>query len=297
MHAGQLTINTDAARELVRAQFPQWRQMSVRRVEAHGTVNAIFRIGARRSARFPLQPGDVSSTRQRLEVEADAARRLLGRTRFRTPEPIATGEPGAGYPLPWAVQTWIPGEVATEHAASGSARFANDLAEFVRDVRAMDTDGRGFTGTNRGGQLTSHDTWMEHCFQRSEALLDVTWLRATWDRFRQLPRSDPDMMTHGDLIPPNLLITNGRLTGVLDVGGLAPADPALDLVGAWHLLGAEPRQQFRHALHCDDLQWARGAAWAFEQAVGLVWYYARSNPGMSALGRSTLTRIAADPPL
>jgi hypothetical protein len=32
----------------------------------------------------------------------------------------------------------------------------------------------------------------------------------------------------------------------------------------------------------------RGAAWAFEQALGAVWYYADSNPVMSEMGRRTL---------
>jgi aminoglycoside phosphotransferase (APT) family kinase protein len=245
-------------------------------VAAHGTVNAIFRIGPRLSARFRLQPGDVSSTHRHLEAEAAAARLLADQTRFRSPEPVAIGEPGAGYPFPWVVQTWIPGDLATEHAVSGSVRFGTDLAVFVRDVRAIDTDGRGFSGTNRGGQLTSHDGWMERRFQRSEAHLGVKWLRSAWDRFRLVPRSDPDIMTHGDLVPANLLTADGRMTGVLDVGGLAPADPALDLVGGWHLPDAGPRQRFRRALPCDDLQWASGGAWAFEQAVGLVWHYAHA---------------------
>jgi len=30
------------------------------------------------------------------------------------PEPVALGEPGAGYPLPWSVPTWLPGTVATD---------------------------------------------------------------------------------------------------------------------------------------------------------------------------------------
>lgn len=37
----------------------------------------------------------------------------------------------------------------------------------------------------------------------------------------------------------------------------------------------------------------RGAASAFEQALGAVWYYADSNPVMSEMGRRTLARIAA----
>jgi hypothetical protein len=37
-------------------------------------------------------------------------------------------------------------------------------------------------------------------------------------------------------IPGNVLVSGGRLAGVLNAGGLGPADPALDLVAAWHLL-------------------------------------------------------------
>jgi aminoglycoside phosphotransferase (APT) family kinase protein len=101
-------------------------------------------------------------------------------------------------------------------------------------------------------------------------------------------------MTHGDLIPGNVLVSHGRLAGVLDVGGLGPADPALDLVGAWHLLETKPRQALRERLASDDLEWQRGKAWAFEQAMGLVWYYVDSNPVMSQFGRRTLRRIMAD---
>ncbi|WFR84638.1 hypothetical protein [Arthrobacter sp. Y-9] len=38
-------------------------------------------------------------------------------------------------------------------------------------------------------------------------------------------------------------------------------------------------------------EWERGAGWAFQQAMGLVWYYRESNPDMSELGRSTLDRL------
>jgi aminoglycoside phosphotransferase (APT) family kinase protein len=108
----------------------------------------------------------------------------------------------------------------------------------------------------------------------SEHLLDVPKLRRIWGALRDLPRSVPnDVMTHGDLVPGNVLVSPKRLAGVIDVGGLGPADSALDLVCAWHLLEATPRQVLRHDLDCDDTEWARGKAWAFEQALGAVWYY------------------------
>ena len=289
MHPGQLTIAADTVRALVDAQFPQWRGLPVRGLRTQGTVNALFRLGDRFVARFPLQRGDAGAAAR----EADAARELAGRTRFATPEPVAIGEPGEGYPMPWSVQTWIEGAVAPP---AGSAAFAEDLAELIGDLRAIDTRGRTFSGSYRGGHLPDHDEWMATCLDRSEALLDVPALRRLWAWFRELPRTSPDVMAHGDLIPGNVLVAGGRLVGVIDVGGFGPADPALDLVAAWHLLDDDPRAALREALGSDDLEWARGAAWAFEQAMGLVWYYDRTNPAMAALGRRTLERLVTSPP-
>ena len=294
MHANQLTVPLQTVRNLVDEQFPAWRELPIREVVSHGTVNALFRIGGRLLARFPLEPGDVASARRWLQSEAQAARELLGRTRFPTPEPVALGEPGAGYPLPWSVQTWLPGTVATDEDPGESVAFAHDLAEFIHGVRAIDTRGRAFRGSGRGGDLRSHDAWMETCFERSEHLLDVPRLRRAWAVMRVLPRTARDVMTHGDLIPGNVLVSAGRLAGVIDVGGMGPADPALDLVGAWHLLEAGPRQVLRDDLECGDLEWERGKAWAFEQSMGAVWYYTESNPAMSLMGRRTLRRIMAD---
>ena len=304
MHPDQLTMSPQAVRALVDRQFPAWGDLPISAVASQGTVNAIFRIGDHLAARFPLRDGSVEAIRRQLTAEADAARELAGRTRFPTPVPVALGEPGFGYPLPWSVQTWIPGRSASEDDPAQSTLFAHDLAEFIADARALDTCGRTFHGlgrSGRGGELKAHDSWMDMCFERTEQLLpdpqldlDVARLRRMWTAFRQLPHVDADTMTHGDLIPGNVLVSRGRLAGVLDVGGLGPADPALDLVGAWHLLDTGPRRLLREYLECDDVQWQRGKAWAFQQAMGAVWYYRDSNPAMSRMSRCTLARIIAD---
>lgn len=69
------------------------------------------------------------------------------------------------------------------------------------------------------------------------------------------------------------------------------ADPALDLVSVWHLLDATQRNVVRARLNPGEVQWRRGMAWAFEQAMGLVWYYEVSNPLVSLWGRHTLDRL------
>lgn len=135
---------------------------------------------------------------------------------------------------------------------------------------------------------------MEVCFHESEALLPVARLRTLWTSFRSLPAAGSAVMNHGDLSPGNLLVEGERLIGVLDGGGFAPADPSLDLVAAWHMLDEERHILFRNELACDDLEWWRGAAWAFQQAMGFTWCHQETNPRMSARGQTTLARIFND---
>lgn len=299
MHDGELVVTVDLVRALVAEQLPAYADRPVRLLAQTGTVNAIARLGDDLAARFPLQPDDPGTVRSGLVREAEAARRLVGRVRVPIPAPVALGEPGHGYPLPWSVQTWLPGTDAWTADPAGSDVFARDLADLVADLRELPTGGRTFVGerrTNRGGTIADHDAWVQECLARSEGLLDVAALAALWAGLRDLPRGpEPDLTTHGDLIGGNVLVsgagTDARLAGLLDVGGTGPADPALDLVGAWHLLDDGPRAVFRAALGVDDASWLRGLAWAYEQAVGLVWYYRTSNPVMSSQGRRTLERI------
>src|SRR5215471_12090057 len=114
MHADQLSVSETTVRALIDEQFPHWHDLPVRVVASGGTENAIFRIGDSLAARFPLRPGDVGATRRRLDAESAAASELAAGTRVPVPVPVAIGEPGYGYPLPWLVQTWLPGVVASD---------------------------------------------------------------------------------------------------------------------------------------------------------------------------------------
>lgn len=296
MHAGQLNVTVPVARALIDDQFPQWRGLPIAAVAGSGTVNAIFRLGDRLSLRFPLQGDDSATVLKQLQTESLAATKLSECLSFPTPQPVAIGQPGANHRLPWSVQTWLPGVTAIDRDPGHSVGFARDLAEFIAEVRAIPTEGKAFHGGGRGGELGSHEAWMQTCFERSEELFDVPRLRRMWARMRQLPRGpEVDVTSHCDLIPGNALVSGSlRLAGVLDVGELGPADPALDLVCAWHLLDVGPRRVFRETLGVDESQWQRGQAWAFQQAMGLGWYYQQSNPAVSKIGRRTLDRLLAD---
>ena len=291
MHADQLMVDQPTVRRLVDEQFGPWSGLAVRELRTVGTVNAIFRIGDELAARFPLREQDPETVAADIEAETAAMRELAAVSPVPVPQPVGIGVPGHGYPLPWSVQTWLDGHDAVEEDPHASIEFAHDLAAFIVALRQAPTNGRVYDGQGRGGHLPDHDAWMATCFEQSEWIMDTAPLREIWSDVRTLPEPLTGVMSHRDLIPPNVLVRDGRLVGVLDGGAFGPADPALDLVSAWHLLDAEPREVVREVLACGDIEWRRGMAWAFQQAMGLVWYYAESNPTMSRWGRRTLDRI------
>lgn len=296
MHANQLEITSDTVRQLITDQFPQYADLDVTPVTSHGTVHALFRIGPDLVARLPIETSDPITKRAAIAAELGAAQRLVTVSPVPTPTPVALGEPGAGYPLPWSIQHWLPGRsLLVGDLAAGSVTFASDLAHFVGAVRSLPTEGRVFAGDGRGGLLTDQDEWMAHCLEQSSALMDTYALADLWDSLRQTPRHEPDAWTHGDLMPGNLLSDANRLTGVIDVGQLAVADPALDLQPAWNFLTGQARTAFREVLGTGEEEWQRGRGWAFAQAMGCLWYYRKTNPVMSETARHTLEALLADP--
>ena len=293
MHQDQLEVTPEAVAGLVADQFPQWAALPVTPVPSHGTVHLLFSLGDDLVARLPMLPAEPDDGYAAVAAEQRAARQLLGRVPVATPEPVATGAPGAGFPLPWSVYRWLPGTTAGDDVA-GSERFGRDLALFVAAVGAIDTGGRVFDRPGRGGALKDVDAYVDRSLVRDPAPFTGSALRALWERLRETPRDDADTMTHGDLMPGNLLVSAGRLTAVIDVATVGPADPAIDLQPAWNLLTGPGRAAFRAALGPTQDQWDRGRGWAFAQAVGCLDYYRATNPVMSGNAVRTLRALLDD---
>ena len=297
MHADQIAIDVATARALIQSQFPDLCAETVEPVQGSGTENAIFRVGASACARFPLRPSQPGPCLAAIGAQASAMSAFADRSPVPAPRPLGIGRPGDRYPLPWMLVSWVPGDVVTPAAMEASEPFAHDLARLVIALRNSSTGGRRFGGQGRGGSLTDHDAWVSECIARSATDVDPRRVEALWHALRAMPACGPDVMSHRDLIPFNLLVHAGRLAGVLDTGQFGPADPALDLVVAWHTLDRPRRAAFRARLGSGDTEWRRGAAWALQQALGLVWYYRESVPAMSQLGLSTVGRLLSDPDL
>ena len=101
---------------------------------------------------------------------------------------------------------------------------------------------------------------VEACRAFSDLDLDLDAALLVWEEAMTLPDADQASTPrwyHGDLLAENLLVCDGRLTAVLDFGGLAVGDPTVDLVVAWEVLEASSREVFRRAVEADEESWLR----------------------------------------
>jgi aminoglycoside phosphotransferase (APT) family kinase protein len=287
MHADQVDVTVEGVAGLVAEQFPQWRDLPVRAVASDGTVNALFRLGEEIVLRLPLQ----SARRNALIAEQDAARRIAPHVPLEVPTPLAIGEPGGGYPFPWAAYRWIPGAPAGAATVGDWSALARDLAAFVAALRGIDTGGRGWDGHGRGGPLRRLDGDVRSALSAAAHLTDAAGLARIWDRCLAAGAGAAPVWLHADLMPGNLLLRDGRLAAVIDLGAVTVGDPAVDLMPAWNLLPAGPRETYRRALGADDGTWERGRGWALMQAIVALPYYVDTNPAMAATARHTLDAL------
>src|SRR2546430_1983852 len=128
-----------------------------------------------------------------------------------------------------------------------------------------------------------------------EQTIDTQAATAAWDAaLRTHAWAGPPVWVHGELLPGNLLFQGGRLTGVIDFGGIGVGDPACDLIVAWGLLPPESRNVFRAELGVDDETWARGRGWALSVALIALPYYKDTNTALAATARHLIREVLAD---
>ncbi|WP_372664758.1 aminoglycoside phosphotransferase family protein [Amycolatopsis kentuckyensis] len=275
-------IDTALVRRLLRGQFPEWADRPITPLASGGTVNAVYRLGDDLTVRLPRTAEDVAGERRILSV--------LGGLPVSVPAVAALGEPAEGFPRPWAVHRWLDGEPAVEGAP------ARGLAEFVTALRATCADG---PPAYRGKPLSSVDTGVRRAIDelsRTGEPFDADAALAAWTAALEAPQwTGPPCWVHSDLMPSNLLLDDGRLTGVLDWATAGLGDPACDLIPAWNLLTAADREPFRDAVGADDATWARGRGWALAMAVIQLPYYRHTNPVISANARYVLSELGCRP--
>mgnify|MGYP002399812845 CR=1 FL=1 len=286
MHVDEVETNVDLVRTLVSEQFPQWAKLRVEPVDSFGTDHDIYRLGDELCVRLPI----IGWATEQATREAEWLPKLGPHLPLALPIQVGLGHPAEGYPFNWSVCKWLPGASASD-AISGSAtdfefldleQAAIDLAAFIRALRNIDTTGahqRPHGG--RGAPLAERDETVRKAIAQLGYRTDSNAVLRSWEESLSAPAwSGKETWVHGDLLPGNLLVENGRLSAVIDWGGFNVGDPACDLQPAWSLFRGESREKFRNALEVDDASWLRGRGWALSQAVIALQYYWKTNQRM-----------------
>ncbi|MFH0518352.1 aminoglycoside phosphotransferase family protein [Streptomyces sp. M41] len=296
MHADELDIDETLVARLVAEQFPRWAGLPVVRVESAGTDNAMYRLGADMVVRLPRLPGGAHQVRR----EQQWLPRLAPRLPLEVPLPLGLGEPGAGYGLPWGVYRWLDGDNAHDMPFTRPLDAAAELGRFTAALRAVDATGG--PASFRGDPVARHDGPVRAAIRDLGAvgMLDARLATALWEETLRLPQwAAAPVWLHADLLPGNLLTRAGRLTAVIDFGGLGVGDPAADTIAAWAVFDAGAREVFRAAAGLDDTTWARGRGWALCFGLTAEHYYGErcgngTNPVLAEVARRTVGEVLAE---
>ncbi|MCI4063419.1 aminoglycoside phosphotransferase family protein [Micromonospora sp. R77] len=291
MHADEVETDDALVHRLLAAQFPRWAGLPVRLVESYGTDHDIYRLGEQLAVRLPR----IGWATEQAAREAEWLPRLAPHLPLALPVPLALGDPAEGYPFTWSVYEWLPGENANG-TLDDLDRAAVDLAAFIVALRRVDTTGAyARPPGKRGGPLTEFDDAVRRAVAKLGDRIDGPATLRAWQQSLDAPVWDAqEVWVHGDLLPGNLLVVDGRLSAVIDFGGLNVGDPACDLQPAWNVFTGDSRRRFRAELAVDDASWLRGRGWALLQAVMAMSYYWDTNPGMIRQTSHALAEVLAD---
>jgi aminoglycoside phosphotransferase (APT) family kinase protein len=267
-------IDGELVRRLVDTQFPQWAGLPLEPLHPAGSDHAIYRLGEELSVRLPRHAGAIGQARKEFEWLP----RLAPRLPLAVPIPVGVGDPDFGYPWPWAVSRWLEGEVATVEALADSCGAAIELAGFLAALQRFapeDIPAGNARDDLPGRPLSDRDRATRLAIAEVDGVFEAAAMTELWDAALSTPGwGRAPVWFHGDFHTGNLLTVDGRLSAVIDFGGLGTGDPACDLMIAFSLMPAGSRAVFRDALGVDDATWTRGRGWALANGLNAYTAYA-----------------------
>lgn len=235
-------------------------------VKIDGWDNRTYRLGEELTARLPTHESYTAAVHKEHEWLPVLAPSLP----VQIPEAVAKGEPGGGYPHPWAVRRWIAGETASYETIADLDDFARSIAEFILALQSVDATGGPAAGAHsfhRGAPPEFYHAETMRALDVLKDRIDTDTAREVWETALSTSWDRPPVWFHGDIASGNLLVQGGRLSAVIDFGTSGVGDPACDLVIAYTFFSGISRDTFRTAVAQSDATWARARAWALWKAL------------------------------
>lgn len=286
----EVHIDAELVRALLRQQHADLANLPLLPAES-GWDNAMYRLGETLAVRLPRR----SSAAELVAHEQRWLSMLAPELPLPTPVPVRIGMPGCGYPWSWSVVPWISGVTADVSPASDDQ--ALPLVQFLRALhRPAPSDAP--RNAYRGVMLAERRGAVEERMQRLQEVTELVTpaIQRIWEQALAAPMDVEATWVHSDLHARNVLVNDGRISGVIDWGDVAAGDRATDLASIWMLLESKAAREIAmNAYGASDATWARAKGWAVFFGTVLLDTGLADNPRHAHMGERVLQHLAEGP--
>ncbi len=264
----QLDITPALAYKLITEQFPGYAHLPVLEVEKQGHDNRTYRLGNDMLIRMPT----AESYALKVPIEQELLPKLAPHLNVNIPVLIKMGMSSKNYPYPFSIYKWLEGtSINLLTLSTGEMdRLAFDLAKFLKELQSIeDVDGPvpGQHNWWRGSHISVYDKGAREQIAALSTSIYQGKAIDLWKRACKTKWDKPPVWIHGDFASGNMLIKDGKLSAIIDFGGICLGDPACDLVIAWTFLKDNARDIFIREMALNEDTWLRAKAWALWKAT------------------------------
>lgn len=272
-------ITPDLAHQLIADQFPEYAHLAITSVEKQGHDNRTYRLGDEMLIRLPT----AESYALKVPKEQDLLPKLASSLSVNIPAPIKMGMASKYYPYPFSIYKWLRGRSVNLLTlnADDLQHLAFDLAAFLLELENVERVAGPAPGQHnwwRGDHVSVYDQGAREQIARLSKVINVEQAMGLWESACKTRWNKKSVWIHGDVAIGNLLMKDGKLSAVIDFGGMALGDPACDLVMAWTFFHGKSRDIFIEKMNLDEETWLRAKAWALWKATYELCQMTEDNP-------------------
>lgn len=261
-------ITLELASKLIAKQFPEYAGLFITSVEAQGHDNRTYRLGDELLIRMPTAQEYALKVPKEQTLLPELAKHLS----INIPVPIKMGMPSEEYPYPFSIYKWLEGTsinlLNIDHKTI--EMLAVDLAKFLKvlqSIKHVDGPAPGQHNWWRGDHVSVYDKGAREQIAKLADIIDAEKAVNLWVNACKTKWHKPPVWIHGDFAVGNMLLKEGKLSAIIDFGGMALGDPACDLVIAWTFLTGKARETFIYEMAQDEATWLRARAWTLWKAT------------------------------
>ena len=263
-----LEITPALARNLIAGQFPEYAHLPITSVEKQGHDNRTYRLGNDMLIRMPT----AESYALKVPKEQALLPQLAPHLTVHIPVPIQMGVPSKEYPYLFSLYKWLEGKSLNLLVLDESSleQLAFDLGKFLKElqsIKSVDGPPPGQHNWWRGDHPSVYDKGTREQIAKLSSLIEEDKALNLWERACKTKWNNLPVWIHGDFAVGNILLKEGRLSAIIDFGGMGLGDPACDLVIAWTFLKGKARHIFIKEMQLDEETWLRAKAWALWKAT------------------------------